>query len=741
MIRALTLLILSLLFFGLRAQKHAYLTVVDEITGFPVSGAVLIPQDHSYVALTDDDGKVHISGPGNDTIGFIIQSIGYETRTLNLPSAEPIIKLKPVLRSLKEVVVTSPSNRIFKTLSEMDIHVRPIVNSQEVLRLIPGLFIGQHAGGGKAEQIFLRGFDIDHGTDIAITVDGMPVNMVSHAHGQGYADLHFLIPEMIDKVNFDKGPYFADKGNFNTAGYVDFKTKDYLDKSFVKLEAGQFKTGRLVTGISLLNPVKHHGQSLILAGEASYSDGYFVHGQDFSRFNGMAKYLTPIGKNSNLNLSVSGFSSSWYASGQIPDRAVDSIGWYGAIDPEEGGNTSRYNLNAMLTTYLRDGSTLKNQLFYSRYNFELYSNFTFFLEDDEYGDEIKQKESRDIIGLNSVYQKQSRWSHMPVRTEIGLNVRKDLIGNIELSHTYKREMLLEGIMLGDIDETNAGVYVSQDYQLTPSFKATLGLRGDYFINRYDDHLGELSGQTEAAIVSPKLNLTYRFNDRLQAYLYNGRGFHSNDTRVVVPRDGKKILPAAYGNDLGIIAKPAPNLFIQAALWHLWLDQEFVYVGDGGVVEPSGKTRRIGTDLSLRYEPVRYWFADINLNYAHPRALGEARGKDYIPLAPVFTSIGGITYRKEQGWNGSIRYRYMADRPANEDNSVVAQSYFVTDLAVNYTRKKWEAGIVIQNLFNTKWKETQFDTESRLKNEATPVSEIHFTPGSPFFLRGNVTLFF
>jgi len=741
MIRVLTLLIFLLLFFDLHAQKHVYLTVVDEITGFPVSGAVLTLQDDSYIALTDDDGKVHIPGSVHDTMGIIVQSIGYETRTIDLSSAEPIIKLKPVLRSLKEVVVSSPSNRIFKTLSEMDIHVRPIVNSQEVLRLIPGLFIGQHAGGGKAEQIFLRGFDIDHGTDIAITVDGMPVNMVSHAHGQGYADLHFLIPEMIDKVNFDKGPYFADKGNFNTAGYVDFKTKDYLDKSFVKLEGGQFKTGRLVTGISLLNPLKHRGQSLILAGEASYSDGYFIHGQDFSRFNGMAKYLTPIGKNSNLNLSASGFSSSWYASGQIPDRAVDSIGWYGAIDPEEGGNTSRYNLNAVLTTYLRDGSTLKNQLFYSRYNFELYSNFTFFLEDDEYGDEIKQKESRDIIGLNSTYQKQSRWGHMPVRTEIGLNVRKDLIGNIELSHTYKREMLLESLMLGDIDETNAGVYVSQDYQLTPSFKATLGLRGDYFINRYDDHLGELSGQTEAAIVSPKLNLTYRFNDRLQAYLYNGRGFHSNDTRVVVPRNGKKILPAAYGNDLGIIAKPASNLFIQAALWHLWLDQEFVYVGDGGVVEPSGKTRRMGVDLSLRYEPVRYWFADINLNYAHPRAIGEARGDDYIPLAPVFTSIGGITYRKEQGWNGSIRYRYMADRPANEDNSVVAQSYFVTDLAVNYTRKKWEAGIAIQNLFNTKWKETQFDTESRLKNEATPVSEIHFTPGSPFFLRANVTLFF
>lgn len=723
------------------AQNHVLITIVDNATGLPVSGAVVTNADNSFMVMADDDGKVNIPLSHDKHPSILIQSVGYESRTLTIDIASPVIRLRSSLQSLKEVVITSPSNRVFKTLSDLDIHVRPIVNSQEVLRLVPGLFIGQHAGGGKAEQIFLRGFDIDHGTDITLTVDGMPVNMVSHAHGQGYADLHFLIPEMIDKVGFDKGPYFADKGNFNTAGFVEFKTKDYLDKSFVKLEGGQYKTGRLVTGISLLNPVKNKGQSLILAGEASYTDGYFVHGQDFSRFNGLVKYVTPLSAHTTLNIAASGFSSSWYASGQIPDRAVDSIGWYGAIDPEEGGKTSRYNINAILSTFLGDGSVLKNQLFYSRYNFELYSNFTFFLEDDQYGDEIRQKEKRDMIGLNSTYQKHSRWGDLPVRTDIGLNVRKDFVDNIELSHTYRRSMLIDGIMLGDVDETNLALYASQDYQFTPSFRVTLGIRGDYFINQYEDHLGELSGQARAATFSPKLNLTYKVNEYLQAYLYNGRGFHSNDTRVVVPQNGKEILPPAYGHDLGVIVKPAPNLFMQAALWYLWLDQEFVYVGDGGIVEPSGRSRRMGIDLSARYEPFPCWYADVNLNYAHPRAIGVPKGEDYIPLAPVFTSVGGITYRREQGFNGSIRYRYMADRPANEDNSVTARSYFVADLAVNYTREKWEVGMTVQNLFNTKWKETQFDTESRLKNEISPVSEIHFTPGTPFFLRGNITLFF
>jgi outer membrane receptor protein involved in Fe transport len=201
------------------------------------------------------------------------------------------------------------------------------------------------------------------------------------------------------------------------------------------------------------------------------------------------------------------------------------------------------------------------------------------------------------------------------------------------------------------------------------------------------------------------------------------------------------LPAAYGSDLGVFWKPAPNILFNAALWYFYLDQEFVYVGDEAIVEPSGRSRRQGIDLSVRYQPVKWLFIDGDANYCKGRAIDEPKGEDYLPLAPVFTSTGGIAYRGSNGWAASLRYRYMANRPANEDNSVVAKGYFINDLVVNYSRLKFEAGITIQNLLNKRWKETQFDTESRLKDEPQAVSEIHFTPGTPFFLKASIAYFF
>ncbi len=309
-----------------------------------------------------------------------------------------------------------------------------------------------------------------------------------------------------------------------------------------------------------------------------------------------------------------------------------------------------------------------------------------------------------------------------------------------MSHTVNRE-LLERLQYGDIEETNIAVYAKQDYKFTSKLTVTLGLRGDYFINTYANHLSDETLTAEANAISPKLNFTYTFNNRLKLYLYNGKGFHSNDTRIVVQQNGKDILPAAYSNDLGVIVKPAKNLVLQAAVWRLWLDQEFVYVGDAGVVEPSGRTQRMGVDLSARFEPIPNWFIHVDANYAHPRSVDDPEGENYIPLAPIFTGLGGITYASPKGFNGSLRCRYMGDRPANEDNSIVAEGYFITDLVLNYTRPKWELGIGVLNLFDTKWKETQFATESQLQNETAAVEEIHFTPGTPFSLNGRVTFYF
>lgn len=725
------------------------LYIVDFSNKVPIQSALVQSENLKFSQVTDENGYANLTKLPKETTSIIVRCVGFETKSILLAdlgtkSQTVIIYLQEKISSLAEVTVNADSrNGIFKTISDLDIHLRPINNSQEVLRMVPGLFIGQHAGGGKAEQIFLRGFDLDHGTDINIAVDGMPVNMVSHAHGQGYADLHFVIPELIEKVNFNKGLYFADKGNFTTAGFVEFRTKDYLDNSFVKVEGGQFNTFRGIAGINLLKTTgDKRNQSLYFAGEGSYTKGYFDNPQDFNRFNGILKYRGKINENNSLSASITGFTSKWNASGQIPNRATEAgiVGFFGAIDPNEGGQTSRYNANVELLSYLSNGATFRNQIYYSKYLFELYSNFTFFKEDPINGDQIKQKEDRSIVGYNSIYQKDFSIGKFETETKAGIQLRYDAVRDIELTRTKDRITTTNEIMLGNINELNAAAYYSQKIALTNELDVTAALRFDYFSNRYNDKLGATDLSSNSTIFSPKLNFNYRFNDRVQLYLYNGRGFHSNDTRVAVQQNGKKVLPPAYGSDLGGVFKLGDKMFLQTALWYLWLDQEFIYVGDEGVVEAGGQTQRFGLDISTRYEIIKNLYADLDLSIANPRAIGVATEESYLPLAPRFTSVGGITYRKQKGWNGSLRYRYMANRPANEDNSVVAKGYFVVDGAINYTTKKWEAGLSIQNLFNTKWKETQFDTESQLQNENTPISEIHFTPGTPFFARLNFTIY-
>ena len=749
----LKIFIFSLFFFTFNpvfSQNLKGIYVLNENTKTPISSVLISNSDNSFQKNSDENGFVSLQNFKSENQKIYVSGIGYEKEEFDLNYIKKekdfgYIFLNPKIVSIEEVQLkNSTKNNIFQTISDLDIHLRPINNSQEILRSVPGLFIGQHAGGGKAEQLFIRGFDVDHGTDVNISVDGMPVNMVSHAHGQGYADLHFVIPEFIDKVNFDKGPYFAEKGNFTTAGFVDFKTKDFLENNFAKLEVGQFKTYRGVLGLNLLKNNKEvKNQSLILATEAYFTDGYFDNSQDFNRFNGMLKYHGKLNDNNFLTAYFSALSSKWNASGQIPDRAVEdgTIGWFGAIDANEGGKTSRYNFNANLKSYLKNGGKFTNQIFYSKYQFELYSNFTFFLNDPINGDQIRQKEDRNLFGFNSTYEKSTQIFGLKSETFAGIQLRYDDINDLELSRTKDRSITTEQLKFGNVDEINLGAFWSQKIALNQNFDIIPSIRFDYFDNQYNDKLLQQKLKSNSTIFSPKLRMNYRINENVQLYSYFGKGFHSNDTRVAVVENGKKVLPPALGTDFGGIFKIGKKLILQSAVWYLWLDQEFVYVGDEAMVEEGGKTERMGIDITARYEIYKNWFADFNLSLAKPRSLGVSSDENLIPLAPKLVSTGGITYRKESGFNGSLRYRLMGDRPANEDNSVVAKGYFVWDGTLNYTSKNWELGISVQNIFNVKWKETQFDTESRLYNETSPVSEIHFTPGTPFFGKLSYTYFF
>lgn len=738
---------------SVKAQTFVQGTVVDGKTNQPVDGATVILYPENLISITDTRGHFLFKNQIGNNSKIQIIAIGYESHEFTSEdiknSKALVITPKQIL--LADVLVTHHSTNPYKPISKVDIAMRGVNNSQEVLRIIPGIVIGQHQGGGKAEQIFLRGFDADHGTDFRMDVDGMPINMVSHAHGQGFGDSHFIIPETIESVDFKKGPYSADKGDFATTGFVDFNTKTALSENTIKLEGGMFNTWRALGMVNLLDETaKAKQQSWYVASEYRYSDAYFNNPQHFKRFNLFTRYTGRISKNTTLTASASTFWSKWDASGQIPDRAVASglIGFYGAIDPYEGGLTYRTNANVELSTGLNNGAIIKNRVYYSNSHFDLHTNFTFYLVDSINGDEIRQTEGRDMMGYNGSYHHSGYVGNTRITTDAGVQIRLDKTHNSELSHTVDRYITLGQIKLGDITELSISPYVSETIHLNKRFTINAGLRFDQYEHKY---LNKFAGDTtlpgiglykaSAHTFSPKLNLYYQANDNTQFYLTCGKGFHSNDTRAVVVENGFEVLPSAYSSDFGIVFKPVKSLLINAAAWYIFLKQEFVYSGDGGDVSFNGRTQRYGFDFSTRFQPKPFLYFDVDVNYAHGRSIDGPKGTNYIPLAPVWTSTGGITYGKKIGFNGSLRYRYTGDRPGNEDYSITAKGYFICDAVFNYTRPKYEIGLIANNFFNTKWKETQFDTETRLKGEPSPVDEICFTPGTPVAIRIQLTFKF
>lgn len=742
MLRCSIFIIFLLLQVNLKAQEVKG-KLVDQKNN-PIEGVYIFNVNSGKHTHSNEVGLFKIEENSvNDTLK--IGALGYEKLNIILKTDDfyktTIYVLKEQSFQLEEVVIRPKINGL-SVVSAIDLKTSPVKSSQELLQKVPGLLIGQHAGGGKAEQLFLRGFDIDHGTDITISVDGMPVNMVSHAHGQGYADLHFLIPETLETLDFGKGPYYANKGNFNTAAYVDFYTKENLDRSLLRYEIGDFGWNR---ALGMFNFIDSDTEKAYVATEFTQFDGPFETPQNFSRVNLFGKYTTWLKDASKFSISASHFTSVWDASGQIPQRAVDngSITRFGAIDATEGGQTSRTNINASALKIIDDNTFIKSNIFYSNYNFELFSNFTFFLEDPINGDQIKQKEQRNIFGLNSEITKKFTFSSSEALLKSGVGIRADFVDDVELSHTLNRRTTLNTIQFGDVKESNSFAYASLDYTIG-KWTIIPGVRVDHFKFNYVDKLQEsYANKAETkTVVSPKLNFLYRQHENLQFFLKSGIGFHSNDTRVVIQQSAQEILPAAYGLDLGTIWRPFPKLLLNATGWYLYLEQEFVYVGDAGIVEPSGETKRFGVDLGARWQINDWLFLNTDATITNARSIAETDGQDYIPLAPDFTLAGGISILNLGRFNGGFKYRYLDDRPANEDNSIVAKGYFVADLNANYQMSKaLNLGLSVENLFNVEWNETQFATTSRLQSENASVEEIHFTPGTPFFIKGNITYTF
>ena len=450
--------------------------------------------------------------------------------------------------------------------------------------------------------------------------------------------------------------------------------------------------------------------------------------------------------------------SRWRASGEIPNRAVAEgyIGSrWGALDSSQGGYTTRTNLNVKLTTFLRNDYTLENQAWYSHYYFNLISNFTFFYYFPATGDEFRQHEQRDLMGYDTRLSHKTTIGNTNFTSTAGAGFRADRIDPSELDHSMDARVL-QALQLGRTRETSVFGYVNETIG-AGKWLFDLGIRADYFHFYYrnmapasDSFASKIytgiSPDAHKTAISPKLTIQYTFNPQVQVYGKTGKGFHSNDARVVIANQGFDILPAAYGADLGVNWKPVPQLFINTALWYLYLKQEFTFGQDlidqpGGPVQPSGRTSRMGIDVSARYELTDWLFASMNGNLARPRFIDSAVGQNHVPLAPTLTSTAGLDFRLKNGINGGISYRYMHDRAANNSYTLTAQGYWVTDMTLNYTRKKYSIGLAIENLLNVTWNESQFEYTSKLKYETPPVDEVSYTPGVPFFAKLKFAVFF
>ncbi len=772
-------LCLSVKVIGQTASLKGIITEKGEDEG--LVGVNIILQGTVHGTISSIHGEYILKGIPEGMQTILFSYLGYETVEIEMNFKAGETKefhqaLKPGTIDLSTVTVEARqpfSAASSKAIRDFDLKVKPARSAQDLLMLVPGLFIAQHAGGGKAEQIFMRGFDADHGTDVGISVDGIPVNMVTHGHGQGYADLHFVIPEIIDGLMVNKGPYFSQSGNFSTAGSVEFTTTDHPDNNMVKLEGGMFNTLKATTILKI--PTSGTHQSAYMAGQYYYTDGAVENPQNFNRMNLYGKFHSHLAPGSELGISVSAFTSAWDASGQIPLRAIDDgfINRWGSIDDMEGGTTGRYNFS--IDYHFTEGYDYDFlvQAYLSRYDFRLYSNFTFWLNDSINGDMIEQSDHRTLYGLNTRYSIRRSFGNLRSNTKAGGSYRGD---QIDLSLWNAPERTRNSIQTDNtVNEVNMALWLEEDLIFSRLFKIQLALRADYFTFDVIDHLDypdftgndlpHASGYASSFLLSPKLNIVLTPSQNIDIYLNGGRGFHSNDARDVIiaqkirekrhsmageteqaielallqenfdpEQSGIKTLPRATGTELGTRFGLGKKILASAAVWYLHLDEELVFIGDEGSTEISGETRRIGLDAEIRLQLASWIWADVDMNLSDGRYLNEPEGEDYIPLAPRMTVQGGINFRHSSGFEGAYRARFVGDRPANEDYSVEAAGHFINNLMLAYRIRGFRLFVQLENLANINWNEAQFDTESRLYYETNPVSELHFTPGNPFNLQ-------
>lgn len=627
-----------------------------------------------------------------------------------------------------------------------ELQARPFLRRGELLEVVPGVVITQHSGSGKANQYFLRGFNLDHGTDFAVTVDGLPVNMRSHAHGQGYSDLNFIIPELVQGISYQKGAYSAENGDFSAAGAAQFHLVDALPRSFAKVEFGDYDYLRTVVA----GTVREHGGATTLGLEAFYDNGPWDLAEDARRVNGFARHTWTAGAG-DASLTLLGYHGEWRSTDQVPERAIASgaISPFGAIDPTDGGDSDRASLS--FDWHREQGDTsVRLNLYALYYRLNLFSNFTYFLNDPVNGDQFAQHDRRGVFGGAFESKHNHQLDGHKATFTVGLQTRADTI-DLALDHTAARQVL--GVVRADaVQEASAGAYAKEEIAFTDWFRATAGLRADGYHFEVASDNSANSGTRSAGIMSPKLNLAFGPWDKTEIYVSGGDGFHSNDARGVTthvdPADGvTAVTPAsplvrARNVEIGVRTAAAHGLVSTVSFWLLDLDSELVFAGDAGATEASGPTRRYGVELSNFYRPVSWLAIDGDLAFTHARFREDAGDAPnvgrHIPNSIDTTLTGGVVADLPHGWKLALRGRYFGPQPLIEDNSVIAPSSLTFNARLGWHSQNWEIALDVLNLFDRASNDIAYYYESQLRGEPAPVDDIHLHPAEPRQFRLGIT---
>jgi hypothetical protein len=651
-------------------------------------------------------------------------------------------------------------------VSMLQIASQPLLRPAAILENVPGLIVTQHSGEGKANQYFLRAFNLDHGTDIAIAVDDMPVNLPTHAHGQGYADLNFLIPELVADLRYRKGPYYADEGDFATAAAVRIALVNTVAPT-VTLGYGEDGYRRtLIMGSTAVG-----GGSLLAAGEAYHNDGPFEEPDDYNRLNGVLRYRHGDA-HKHWTLTAMAYSGRWNSTDQVPQRAIDEglIGRFGTLNPTDGGVSGRSSLSFnWVDRTQREQNQLSAYVF--RYKLDLWSTFTYYLKDPMLGDQMLQHDDRVVYGVKGSKTWFGTLAGAPMINLIGAQARVDDVRDVGIFPTFQRRIIGTTQNAGVV-ESNAGVYAENDIQWRRWLRSIVGIREDQFYfevadkmrnpdgscNVNSDPLGCDSGSRRSSLFSPKAGLVLGPWGATTFFLNFGYGYHSNDARGVTRSgenpDQQPVTPLtrATSAEVGVQSEPIPNLQTRLDVFELKLGSELVFDGDAGITTPSGATTRTGVEIGNEYHLSEWVSADLNASLTRGRfdrdsspddlGCGDAAATHpcpqpiaiigrYIPNSPTSVMETGVQVHPASGWFGAIQARHFGESPLVEDDSARSPAYTTVDIEIGYhSRHRWRAALDIFNVANVKWNDIEYYYVSRLPNEPSPAADYVVHPGVP-----------